>query len=203
MKLEFKKAISFIEVAFIIFVLFFIYTFVIKQMLNDMKFSDLKRSAATAYTRINNTTRNLTTLETFENRFRNEYDVIYTYGKELKAEKICNNAQKDGCWSSNWIWADLQKPGLKLASGEYVISELSSPACINNLNTQNTCGALYIDTNGPKAPNAIGHDIIKLYLTKKAIIPAGLKGDIINPPKTCDMTRKFGWACTARLLGLK
>lgn len=203
MKKSFKKAISFIEIGFIIFVLFFVYTFVIKQMFTDMKFSDLKRSAATTYTRLSTTTRHLTEKKPFAHRFKTEQEILYAYGMDLGAEKMCRNAKTGGCWSSNWIWADLNKPGIKLQTGEFIAAEITSPACMDNINILHTCGALYVDTNGSKAPNRIGNDIIKLYVTQRGLVPAGLRDDTVNTPKSCDMAKKFSWACTARLLGVK
>ena len=172
-------------------------------MIADMKFSDLKRSAAVTYTQLDAASRRIMSTGGYSDRFRNENDVIKTFAQGLQIEKICSNAKKDECWSSNWLWGEIDKPGIKLQSGQYILAELTSPACISNLNILHTCGALYVDTNGAKAPNLIGHDIIKLYITRKGLVPAGVKEDIINPTKGCDMIKKFTWACSAKLLGMK
>ena len=198
-----KDAISMIEIAFIIFVLFFIYAFVVKQMLADLKFSDMKRLAARNYTAIENVSRGIVDSEGYYQKFRSEYDIIEYFAKNMQTEKICNDALKEVCWSSNWIWEDKSKPGFKLETGAYIISELSSATCSSNLNIPNTCGVLYIDVNGANAPNLVGHDIIKLYFTQDGLVPAGVKNDIINPAKTCDLMNKFSWACSAKLLGMK
>ena len=54
-----KRAISLIEVGFILFVVFFVYMFVVRQMIADLKFSDLRRSAATTYTALDTASRNI------------------------------------------------------------------------------------------------------------------------------------------------
>ncbi len=203
MKQKFKKAISFIEVGFILFVLFFIYTFVIKQMLSDVKFSPYKRAAAMAYTKAQSATTTIDTVYGLNDRFNSERDIVVLYAREMKAEGFCEDAKNQGCWSSNWVWAEPRKPGMKLSTGEFVLAELTSTSCSSNLNIMGTCGSLYIDTNGLKSPNLIGYDIIKVYITNHGLIPAGTKNDIINPPKNCDLSRKFSWACSARLLGVQ
>lgn len=198
-----KKAISLIEVAFIIFVLFFVYTFVVKQMIADMRFSDLRRSAAISYTIIDTASRNIIKSGGFSNRFRSEEDLINGFAKELAVQKICEDAQKENCWSSNWIWSEPTKSGIILQEGQFIVAELSSATCISSINIKNTCGALYVDTNGGKAPNRIGHDMIKLYITANGLVPAGVREDIMNPVKGCDMVKKFNWGCSAKLLGQK
>lgn len=203
MKLKRKGAISLIEISFIIFVLFFVYTFVIKQMIADMRFSDLKRNAGTVYMTLDAASRNILQSGGFANRFRNETDLMAAFAKELSPEKICKNSKEEECWSSNWLWAEKEKAGLKMQSGQYIVSEITSATCISSLNIPNTCGALYIDTNGSKAPNRIGHDMIKIYITANGLVPAGVKIDIMNPAKGCDMLKKFNWGCSARLLGAK
>jgi len=198
-----KKAISLIEVSFIVFVLFFIYTFVIKQMLADLKFSDLKRTAGITFTVVDAAARDIMYSGGFANRFKNDSELVNAFAREMNIERLCENSQNEDCWSANWIWSTSKKPGIKLYTGQYVVGELTSPTCISSLNIPNTCGALYIDTNGPKAPNRIGHDMIKIYITENGLIPAGTKDDIINPARGCDMINKFNWGCSARLLGVK
>ena len=203
MNLKNKTAISLIEIAFIIFVLFFIYTFVVRQMIADLQFSDLKRSAAIAYTDLDAASRKIIGSSGYTNKFKNEKDIILAFADSLQAEKVCQAAKKEECWSSNWLWSDISKPGLKMSSGQYVVAEFTSSGCLSNLNIPNTCGALYVDTNGSQAPNIVGQDIIKLYVTKGGLVPAGVKEDIINPVKGCDMIKKFSWGCSAKLLGMK
>ena len=203
MKFKSRNAISLIELAFIVFVLFFIYTFVVKQMIADMRFSDLRRSAAISYTILDTASRKIIQSGGFPNRFRSETDLTNGFAKELAIDKVCADAQKEDCWSSNWIWSEPVKAGIKLQGGQFVVGELSSATCISSLNIKNTCGAIYIDTNGSKAPNRIGHDMIKLYVTANGLIPAGVKEDIMNPVKGCDMVKKFNWGCSAKLLGQK
>ena len=203
MSLKNKTAISLIEIAFIIFVLFFIYTFVVRQMIADLQFSDLKRSAATTYTDLDTASRKIIGSSGYTNKFKNEKDIILAFATNLPAEKVCQTAKKEECWSSNWLWSDISKPGLKMPSGQYVVAEFTSSGCLSNLNIPNTCGALYVDTNGSLAPNVVGQDIIKLYITKTGLVPAGVKEDIINPVKGCDMIKKFSWGCSAKLLGMK
>ena len=203
MSLKNKTAISLIEIAFIIFVLFFIYTFVVRQMIADLQFSDFKRSAAVSYTDLDTVSRRIINSGGYVNRFRNEKDIIYVFASEIQAEKICAAAKKEGCWSSNWLWSDISKPGFKMATGQFIVGEFISASCISNLNIPETCGALYVDTNGSQAPNMVGQDIIKLYITKTGLVPAGVKDDIINPVKGCDMLKKFTWGCSAKLLGMK
>lgn len=203
MKFTFKKAISMIEIGFIIFVLFFLYAFVVKQMLSDLKFSDFKRSAALIYTDLDIVSRNIISNIGYEGLFSREGEIIAYFGKDMKVDKYCEDAMKEHCWSSNWIWANKLKPGMQLENGAFIITELTSKTCSSNLNISNTCGIFYIDINGVNAPNLVGHDIIKLYITSNGLVPAGVKADIINPANTCDLLNKFSWACSARLLGQK
>lgn len=198
-----KRAISLIEVGFILFVVFFVYMFVVRQMIADLKFSDLRRSAATTYTALDTASRNILYNGGFANKFRNDKQLVDAFAKGLNVEKVCTNAKSEECWSSNWIWANTNRPGIKLQTGQYVIAEITSATCISSLNITNTCGALYVDTNGSKAPNMVGHDMIKLYITVNGLVPAGVKEDIMNPIKNCDMIKKFNWGCTAKLLGVK
>ena len=203
MKLTAKKAISMIEIAFAGFVIFFIYTFVVRQMISDLKFSDLRRSAATTYNVMESASRDIIKSGGYSNRIRNEQDIVKLFAQELVVEKVCEDAKKDGCWSSNWVWSDPKLPGIKLESGQYIVPEFTSATCMSSLNIPNTCGALYIDTNGSNAPNLVGHDMIKMYITSRGLVAAGVKADIMNPAKSCDMVKKFSWGCSARLLGTK
>ena len=203
MKLTAKKAISMIEIAFAGFVIFFIYTFVVRQIIFDMKFSDLRRSAATTYNVMEGASRNIIKSGGYSNRIRNEKDIVNLFAQELVVEKVCEDAKKDGCWSSNWVWPTPKLPGIKLETGQYIVPEFTSATCMSNLNIPNTCGALYIDTNGSHAPNMVGRDMIKMYITSRGLVAAGVRADIMNPPKSCDMVKKFTWGCSARLLGTR
>jgi len=200
---ERKPAISFMEIFFIIFVLFFIYSFVVKQMLADVKFSDMKQYAATTYNTLDSAAKKISMEGGFTNRFYSEEDIIDAFAKEVEAKKVCKDAMREFCWSNYWLWdVTKTKPGFEMKDGQFVTSELTSYSCTSNLNIPHTCGALFIDVNGEKAPNIVGQDMIKIYITAEGLVPAGVEKDIFNPKKNCDLINKFNWGCTARLLGL-
>ncbi|MDD3594653.1 MAG: hypothetical protein PHX18_08515 [Candidatus Gastranaerophilales bacterium] len=198
-----REALSAIEISFIVFMFFFGYVLIIKPMLADIRFTDLKRSCGSMYNKIDYASKNIAGNSNFVNRFNNEKEIINAYSQLLQIDLICDDAKEEGCWSSNWLWEGLKKPGLKTNEGEFIMAELISPGCSNDSNIIGTCAALYIDTNGGKPPNIIGQDILKVYIIKNGIAPAGIREDILNPQKKCDMIKRFNWGCTARYLGIK
>ncbi len=202
-KFTFRRAISPLEFIFAAFMIFIVYSFVAKQIIADIKCSDMKKSAVRTYANINQASTDMLNSSTYENKFLSEYDIIKVFSEKINPAMSCKDAKKGGCWSQTWLWDTLTKPGMKLKNGQYVVSELSSTSCKSNIPFANTCGALYIDTNGSQKPNRIGQDIIKVYITKKGLIPAGAENDIINPKDSCDFINKFSWGCTAKLLGIK
>ena len=200
---RFKRAISFVEVAFVIFILIFAYLFVFKKMFDNMRYTDFRRLAGTSMTHLDVASRNITLGKGFIGKFQSDWDMVKTFYDALDAEKICYDAQGEGCWSNNWLWSNPAKVGIKTKQNEFIIMTLYSPTCSNKINVPNTCGEIVIDTNGKNAPNRVGQDILKFYVIKNAIIPAGTKLDLINRPETCDMDKNFSWGCTAKFLNVK
>ncbi len=147
--------------------------------------------------------RNISLGKGFSGQFKNEWDMIKKFSDALDAEKICYDSQGEGCWSNNWLWANPVKVGIKTKDNEFIIMRLFSSNCTNKINIPNTCGEIIIDTNGNKNPNKVGQDILKFYIIKNGIIPAGTKLDIINRPEQCDLVNEFSWSCTAKFLNVK
>ena len=58
-----------------------------------------------------------------------------------------------------------------------------------NKQLQNTCGSINIDLNGNKKPNKNGEDRFSFYFTKDAIIPMGIKDDIQEFLKGCNISK--------------
>ena len=202
-RINLYKAVSIIEFVFIILIVGVLYIFVLKQLVADIKFFNLREDAEATFTKVQDASDLIMTENGYRNLFNNEYDVAKILSKKIHLAKVCNDAKKDGCWSNNWLWDNLRKPGFVLDGGQYIVPELSSGECKNNRPFLSTCGALYVDTNGDKKPNKIGHDIIKIYITNDGLIPAGVSKDTINPSDSCDLINKFSWSCSARLLRMQ
>jgi len=198
-----KQAISLIEICSVIFILLLVYFTFIQQLIADIKYSDMKKNASETYILINDAAQKINSKHHYIGIFNSEHDIIKKFSENLETESICENAKKEGCWSDTWLWENLTKRGIKLKTGEFIIAELASPQCKNQNNIKHTCGALYIDTNGEKKPNKIGKDIIKIYITSNGLIPAGIKSDKVNVSSSCNLTTKFSFGCSARLLGIK
>ena len=203
MNYRFKKAISFVEVAFVVFVLIFSYLFVFKKIFDNMRNVDFRRLAGVSMTHLDLAGRNISLGKGFGGKFKNEWDMIQKFSEALGAEKICYDARGEGCWSNNWLWSTPVKVGIKTKENEFIIVKLISSNCSDKINVSNTCGEIIIDTNGNGTPNKIGKDILKFYVIKNGIIPAGTKLDIINRPEYCDLAKEFSWSCTAKYLNVK
>ena len=202
MRHRFKKAISFVEVAFVIFILIFSYLFVFKKMFDNMKNNDFSRAAGVSMTRLDVAGRNISLGEGFIGKFKSEWDMVRLFSNQLELEKICYDSQSEGCWSGNYLWS-YPRLGFKTKNNEFIIMNFYSSSCASKVNIPNTCGEVIIDTNGNDKPNKVGKDILKFYVVKSGIIPAGIKMDRINSPDECDFVNNFSWGCTAKLLNVK
>ena len=199
---SFKKAISFVEVAFVVFILIFSYLFVFKKMFDNMKNVDFMRAAGVSMTHLDVAGRNISLGEGFIGKFKSEWDMVKLFSDQLELDKLCYDSETEGCWSNNYLWST-PRLGFKTKNNEFVIMNFYSSSCSSKVNIPNTCGEIIIDTNGKDQPNKVGKDILKFYVVKSGIIPAGIKTDLINSPNECDFVKHFSWGCTAKLLNVE
>lgn len=199
---SFKRAISFVEVAFVIFIIIFAYLFVFKKMFDSMKNTDFMRAAGISMTHLDVASRNISLGQGFIGKFKSEWDMVKLFSEQLDLDKICYDSQSEGCWSNNNLWTN-PRLGFRTKNNEFVIMNLYSSSCSSKMNIPNTCGEIIIDTNGNGQPNRVGQDILKFYVVKSGLIPAGIREDRINSPDDCDFVHNFSWGCTAKLLNVK
>ena len=153
------------------------------------------------------------------------------------AEKLSSRfrPQKTGtnCWEGTTIAANYDGSGARInlnnlscfldSDGVIYATETLSTDCSVDLynkndgtksKLQNTCGILYFDTNGTKAPNAFGKDVFAFVITDatnsylypvggrlmKAIPNGSLLSGVSSWENTCNENNKDGRACSGRMV---
>lgn len=131
--------------------------------------------------------------------------------KRFQTVKICKNSKR-GCADAQYYFTDGQpnsywgkndnegRTYAILKDGMIIRLSLTSPDCTqtNAGGLQNVCGEISVDVNGKKAPNTAGRDLFYFYLTKRNVVPVGMKEHpSYSFDKCCfnsDYNRGFGCA---------
>lgn len=99
------------------------------------------------------------------------------------------------------VYASLQFSKMRLADGSTIMGlawNLSTPCSMpEGPNGLKACARYYVDVNGNKAPNRIGIDTFKFYLTTKGIVPAGTPEEGTFDTGCKDKSTADGWGCAA------
>lgn len=117
----------------------------------------------------------------------------------LNVIKYCNSGSMGNCWHLNGNIKDYNgttEPnidttagGLVLSNGYLMIFASTDTNCASTP-LANTCGWIYVDTNGFKGPNTVGRDIFGVWVLENSTQPFGITGDTKNG--TCATS---GWGC--------
>ena len=143
------------------------------------------------------------------------FDILSPY---LNKAEVCR--EKSGCFADsyktfsgyNYGYAPKAHPKYVrgvLANGVSFAYASSGSGCSYFSGTiyPDICAVLYVDLNGYQLPNKTGVDYFGFYITKKAILPMGLKGwDGGSNGYTCEFngTRTGnGTGCTAWVLNMQ
>ena len=144
--------------------------------------------------------------------FSDSDSIVTEYCTYLKCAKTCASgaAVSDGCFNAQ---ADIKMldnatytinpttaayRSFILSDGSYVLTNFISGNCATTEDNVASCGWLYIDVNGSKAPNIVGRDIYKILITEDKIYPSGSLSTDTNF-ETCT-TSDSGIGCTAKIL---
>jgi len=199
-----KSAFTLLEVILVLILIGVLYMYTQQHGKFSLEKETYKTTAKATYSILTKATTNILAEGGFANKFHSDDDIIDSLHKYLKVIKVCSNSQAEQCWSETWLWGDQDKSGLQLQTLQYMTADLTSETCEHNRNIPNTCGMLYVDTNGSNKPNEVGKDILLFYITMQGFIPAGIDEDTVTKGSDCDLKNgHYAWGCTAKLLGME
>lgn len=127
----------------------------------------------------------------------NHEKVLNIFAEYLNVEKNCGIGK--GCFPDKQYGGDKNFEECdwiakaRLADGVLLGIAVNNISCATSYGEGDfaqSCGWIYVDTNGTKGPNLIGHDMFLFYLTKERIVPAGTPQDTLYPVSR-------GWGTTA------
>lgn len=82
------------------------------------------------------------------------------YAQKLSIISTCTEGNIEQCWHKKVE----QASAMSLTNGMLVLFRETDPSCTNQ-----TCGKLYVDINGFKAPNSLGADIIGFNISPNSV----------------------------------
>jgi len=135
-------------------------------------------------------------------------DAFAAYFKEqLSLQQDCG--EKPGCISDTFYTLDnvlygtaynksaryykmILRDGLTMwMRDNYNPGYTKSECSLTNSGVKNTCGIIWLDVNGKKAPNTFGRDVFAFYVLENEVIP--------HPLDDCKLNSQ-GWGCSSYII---
>jgi len=99
------------------------------------------------------------------------------------------------------MWSDMNNKTMiakaLLADGSWIWFYTYGSCGTNAGAIPDSCGAIAVDINGFKKPNAVANDIFEFYITTKGIVPTGMPGDTTVSNFANNCISGAGEGCTA------
>lgn len=226
-----NKGFTLAEVLLTLVIVGIIAALTIPSIIANTSDAALKAQWRNVFSQLNQATLKISTdssttlIGAFENGLSGNDNLRESYLKYLNYTKLCNSGNAlspDGCWASDWSWItdscaddkswyNTQLTGasrLVLNNGAYLAFLFYNQNC-NGSSAPNgdSCGDIWLDVNGSKAPNRVGKDIFGLRITKNATLaPMGSKNDWEDQHvsvRSCNVAAypaSQGWSCSSYYL---